>query len=82
MNAEGLIEVGKMNTMGFRKMLALLLSAEGRGPAARTVELFGWPIMIEGRLMLLVTRRLQGAWTIRSERYLPVGALFSRRMMG
>lgn len=34
-------------------MFERLLSAEGQGRPAKTVELFGWLIMIEGGLMLL-----------------------------
>ena len=42
-----------METMDFGAMLRRLLTADGQGRAARTVELFGWLIMIEGSLMLL-----------------------------
>ena len=42
-----------MKTMDFGAMLRRLLTADGQGRAARTVELFGWLIMIEGSLMLL-----------------------------
>jgi hypothetical protein len=34
--------------MGFREMFRRLLTADGQGPAARTVELFGWLILLEG----------------------------------
>ncbi len=34
-------------------MFMRLLTAEGRGPAARTVELFGWLILAEGTIELL-----------------------------
>jgi hypothetical protein len=42
--------------MGFREMFARLLGASDRSPAAKTVEAFGWLILIEGSLMLLVPR--------------------------
>src|SRR5260370_27694926 len=42
-----------MKTMGFRAMFRRLLTADGQGRAARTVELFGWLIMLEGSLMLI-----------------------------
>ena len=42
-----------MRIMGFRAMFRRLLTADGQGRAARTVELFGWLIMLEGSLMLI-----------------------------
>src|SRR5260370_552718 len=42
-----------MKTMSFREMFRRLLTADGQGRAARTVELFGWLIMLEGSLMLI-----------------------------
>ena len=38
---------------GFHEMLDHLISADRRGPSARTVELFGWLILVEGSIMLL-----------------------------
>ena len=45
-----------MNPTGFRTMFGILLSAKGRGPAAKTVEVFGWLIMLEGTLILFAPR--------------------------
>src|SRR5215467_9422706 len=41
-----------MNPNGFRAMFSRLFTAEGRGPAAKTVEFFGWLILLEGTLIL------------------------------
>jgi hypothetical protein len=41
-----------MTSPSFGEMLGRLISAEGQGRAAKTVEVFGWLIMIEGSLML------------------------------
>ena len=40
------------NTFSFREMLGRMLRAEGQSRAARTVELFGWLILIEGSIIL------------------------------
>jgi hypothetical protein len=42
-----------MATAGFREMISALLSASGRGRAARTVEVFGWLILAEGSIEFL-----------------------------
>src|SRR5258708_2712897 len=42
-----------MRIMGFRAMFRRVLTADGQGGAARTVELLGWLIMLEGSLMLI-----------------------------
>ena len=42
-----------MKTFSFRDMLGRLLRAENQSRTARTVELFGWLILIEGPLFLL-----------------------------
>ena len=44
-----------MNT-GFAEMFGRLWTAAGRNRAAKTVEVFGWLILVEGSLMLLVPR--------------------------
>jgi len=36
----------------FREMLGRMLRAEGQSRAARTVELFGWLILVEGTIIL------------------------------
>ena len=41
-----------MANPGFRAMLGRLLRAEGQSRAAKTVEAFGWLILIEGSAML------------------------------
>ena len=40
------------NTFSFREMLGRMLRAEGQSRAARTVELFGWLILVEGSIIL------------------------------
>jgi len=45
-----------MNPNGFRAMFSRLFTAEGRGPAAKTVEFFGWLILLEGTLILFAPR--------------------------
>lgn len=40
------------NTFSFCEMLGRMLRAEGQSRAARTVELFGWLILIEGAIIL------------------------------
>jgi hypothetical protein len=42
-----------MTTESFREMFHRLLSAEGQSRTAKTVELFGWLIFVEGGVMLL-----------------------------
>lgn len=42
-----------MNTFSFNRMLGCLLRAENQSRTAKTVELFGWLILIEGPLFLL-----------------------------
>ena len=42
-----------MNDFSFHDMLGRLLRAEGRGRAAKTVEAFGWLILIEGPIIVL-----------------------------
>ena len=42
-----------MKTFSFRDMLGRLLRAENQSRTARTVELFGWLIFIEGPMFLL-----------------------------
>lgn len=42
-----------MSLPSFGEMFGRLLSAEGQGRAARTVELFGWLCLAEGATMLL-----------------------------
>lgn len=41
-----------MSTPSFGEMLGRLIRAEGQGRAAKTVEVFGWIILVEGSLML------------------------------
>jgi hypothetical protein len=41
-----------MSSPSFGEMVGRLISAEGQGRAAKTVEVFGWLIMVEGSLML------------------------------
>jgi hypothetical protein len=41
---------------GFQEMFGRLLSAANRSRSAKTVEVFGWLILIEGSLMLLAPR--------------------------
>ncbi|NJN40399.1 MAG: hypothetical protein HC807_05550 [Gammaproteobacteria bacterium] len=43
-----------MKTPSLGEMLHRLIRAEGQGQAARTVELFGWLILAEGAVLLLV----------------------------
>jgi len=38
---------------GFHEMFRHLVTADRRGPAAKTVEVFGWLILLEGAIMLL-----------------------------
>lgn len=40
------------NNFSFREMLGRMLRAEGQSRAARTVELFGWLILVEGSIIL------------------------------
>ncbi len=40
------------NTFSFREMHGRMLRAEGQSRAARTVELFGWLILVEGSIIL------------------------------
>ena len=40
------------NNFSFREMLGRMLRAEGQSRAARTVELFGWLILIEGPIIV------------------------------
>jgi uncharacterized protein YjeT (DUF2065 family) len=43
-----------MNTaVTFREMLRRLLRAEGQGRAAKTVEIYGWIVLIEGAICML-----------------------------
>lgn len=42
-----------MSAASFSAMLGRLIRAEGQGRAAKTVEMFGWLILVEGGLMLL-----------------------------
>ena len=44
--------------MAFREMLGRLLRADGRGRAAKTVEAFGWLILIEGAGILIFPRTI------------------------
>jgi hypothetical protein len=44
--------------MAFREMLVRLLRADGRGRAAKTVEAFGWLILIEGAGILIFPRAI------------------------
>ncbi len=37
----------------FREMFGHLFTADRRGPTAKTVEVFGWLILLEGAIMLL-----------------------------
>jgi hypothetical protein len=43
-----------VKTFTFREMLGRLLRAEGRSRVAKTVEAFGWLLLIEGTAMLYV----------------------------
>ena len=45
-----------MNPNGFRAMFSHLLKADERRPAAKTIEVFGWLILIEGTLILFAPR--------------------------
>ncbi len=40
------------NNFSFREMFGRVLSAEGQSRAARTVELFGWLVLVEGSIIL------------------------------
>ena len=43
-----------MNTgVTFREMLRRLLRAEGQGRAAKTVEIYGWIVLLEGAICML-----------------------------
>ena len=42
-----------MEAVGFREMVGRLLRAEGQGRAARTVELYGWAVLVQGAAVLL-----------------------------
>jgi len=44
--------------MAFREMLGRLLRADGQGRAAKTVEVFGWLILIEGAGILFFPRAI------------------------
>jgi len=43
-----------MSTPSFGEMFGRLIRAEGQGRAAKTVEVFGWIILVQGALMLFV----------------------------
>ncbi len=43
-----------MTNPTFKEMFGRLISAEGQGRAAKTVEMFGWLILFEGGTMLLI----------------------------
>jgi hypothetical protein len=45
--------MGRSVNNSFSEMLARMLRAEGQSRAARTVELFGWLILIEGPIIVL-----------------------------
>lgn len=42
-----------MQTASLHEMFSRLLRADGQGRAARTVELFGWLVLLEGIVMML-----------------------------
>lgn len=44
--------------MAFREMLGRLLRADGQGRAARTVEAYGWLILVEGAGILVFPRAI------------------------
>ena len=42
-----------MSDATFKELLGRLRTAAGQGPAARSVEIFGWVILVEGAVMVL-----------------------------
>jgi hypothetical protein len=52
-----------MNDPAVKEMFGRLMSAEGQGRAAKTVEVFGWLILFEGATMLLIPHFV--AWLLR-----------------